>query len=83
MTYNLALMNIKRAMGVLVEWENGAIMRGCECGVPNLHLEKSDSEPTFSELPGQSIGPYPQSTPADGDLEQARSDRIPTFKIRR
>ena len=60
MTYNLALMNIKRAMGVLVESENGAIMRGCECGVPSLQLDKAEKQRTFSELPIQSEEAYPQ-----------------------
>ncbi|MCA9211542.1 MAG: TolC family protein [Planctomycetales bacterium] len=51
MTYNLSLMNVKRAMGVLIESENGETLRGCECGVPSLELDKHDLQPTFSELP--------------------------------
>jgi outer membrane protein TolC len=66
MTYNLALMNIKRAMGVLVESENGSILRGCECGVPSLQLDKHEPQPKFSELPVQSDGTYSQVAPTTG-----------------
>lgn len=44
MTYNLALMNIKRAMGVLVETENVSVGRACSCNIPQTILDKTDAE---------------------------------------
>ena len=40
LTYNLSLVNLKRATGLLLEYEQVAIGRGCVCGLPTQIIDK-------------------------------------------
>ncbi len=48
LTYNLALMNLKRVMGVLLQMEQVSMGRACQSGVPRTILDKDSTEPIFT-----------------------------------
>ena len=56
LTYNLAQMNHKRAIGVLLDFEQVSLCRSCDCCLPRYSLDKplieSASAVRMSESPG-------------------------------
>lgn len=55
--YNLALMNLKRTMGTLLQFERVAVAKSEDCGIPSLWLHKADVAPTSHSQPVLEFGP--------------------------
>lgn len=71
LTYNLALINLRRANGTLLEVEQIDTVRGCEDGIPTIILEKGES------LAGIGV---PQFEPANPDTPIQSSINVISFR---
>ena len=55
--YNLALTNLKRTMGTLLQFEQVGVTKSEECGIPSMLLQKADVAPTSHLQPTLQFGP--------------------------
>jgi outer membrane protein len=56
-TYNLALTNVKRAMGTLLQFEQVAMAKSEENGIPSIRLQKTDMPGNILADPTLKFGP--------------------------
>jgi hypothetical protein len=86
-TYSLSLMNLKRAMGTLLQDEQVDLGRACDCNLPRNILDKPATsvslpavEPSSEPIPHDELLPHSEPLPASESVRA--SELFPTGELR-
>lgn len=75
LTYNLAMINLKRSNGTLLQKENVNVSRGCENGCPSMEVDKANSFQRITEI--EHIDPFTLIEVPVEDIQRSAATETP------